>query len=48
VKKRMEDFMKNNPRDKHGTHRYTLEMFGLTQEEVRQRFSNYMQRYELG
>ncbi len=48
VKKRMEDFMKNNPRDKHGTHRYTLEMFGLTQEEVRQRFSHYMQRYELG
>ena len=48
VTKRMEDFMKSNPRDKHGSHRYTLEMFHLTQEEVRQRFTHYMQRYELG
>ncbi len=48
VKKRMEDFVKNNPRDKHGTHRYTLEMFSLTPEQVRQRFAHYMERYELG
>jgi len=48
VKQRMEDFMKSNPRDKHGTHRYTLEMFHLTPEGVRQRFAQYMQRYELG
>jgi hypothetical protein len=48
MKKRMEDFMKNSPRDKHGTHRYTPGMLNLKPEQVRQGFAHYMERYELG
>jgi len=48
VKKRMHAFHQDNPRDKRGTHRYTLEMFHLRPEQVEDRFARYMERYELG
>ncbi len=43
----MAGFIQNNPRDKRGTHSYTLEMFHLTQKQVKQRFSSYIERYKL-
>ena len=42
VKSRMEQFMKDNPKDKHGKHHYTLEEFGLNEKEINKRFSDYI------
>ena len=41
VKADMEKFMKNNPRDKHGSHTYKAEDFGINPEKDRARFSEY-------
>lgn len=35
----------DNPRDKHGAHRYSLEQFGLNRELVCERFAAYRERY---
>lgn len=37
--------LRNNPRNKHGKHRYTLEQFGLDPEKLRERFGPYMTKY---
>lgn len=34
-----------NPQHKHGTHRYTLEQFGLDADQVRARFAGYIERF---
>jgi len=36
----MRAFLADKPKDKHGTHRYTLEEFGLTRDMVADRFRN--------
>jgi hypothetical protein len=36
-----------NPRQRHGTHEYSLEQFGLTPEEVRHRLARYIERFDL-
>lgn len=36
-----------HPRGKHGTHRYSLEEFGLTPERVRERFGAYLERFPM-
>jgi hypothetical protein len=41
VKTDMEAFMKNNPRDKHGSHTYKAEDFGIAPEKDRARFADY-------
>ncbi len=41
VKADMEKFMKNNPRDKHGSHTYRAEDFGIDAESDRRRFAEY-------
>jgi hypothetical protein len=41
----MERFVAENPKDKHGVHRYTLEEFGLDRETERNRFRFYTEQY---
>ena len=38
---RIARWMEGNPKEKHGTHRYSLEDFGLTSEKVNRHFSDY-------
>jgi hypothetical protein len=37
----------DNPKDAHGTHVYSLEEFGLDPAEIRSRFADYQERFEL-
>ncbi len=41
----MQQYLENRPRDKHGTHHYTLEDFGLSRREHKPRFQEYNHRY---
>ena len=43
----MQAYLDNRPRDKHGTHHYTLEKFGLNREKHSHVFSEYCQRFDL-
>ncbi len=45
AEERMERFLMENPRDKHGTHRYALEMFGIDAEKTAERFAAYSERF---
>ena len=47
VRHRMRTFLDDNPRGKHGTHRYTLDMFGLSPDEVNERMASYADRFDL-
>ena len=47
VRHRMRTFLDDNPRGKHGTHRYTLDMFGLSPGEVNERMASYADRFDL-
>ncbi|HUR51423.1 MAG TPA: sulfotransferase [Mycobacteriales bacterium] len=38
-------YLATNPRDKHGTHTYTLEEFGLERDEVEAAFADYNKRF---
>ena len=44
---RMRRFLAENPRDKHGTHRYSLDFAGLDAESLRPRFADYQRRFEV-
>jgi hypothetical protein len=41
----MRRFLAANPRDKHGTHRYTLAEAGLDPDAEGHRFAFYQERY---
>jgi len=41
IRARMREFISRNPRHKRGVHQYSLDMFGLDAEEVRERFASY-------
>lgn len=41
----MRDFLAANPKDKHGTHRYSLKEFGLDSDEQARRFADYRARF---
>lgn len=45
TKRRMQDFLDGNPREKHGVHGYTLEDFGLDATRVRAAFASYWERF---
>lgn len=45
AEKAMRDFLAANPKDKHGTHRYSLEEFGLDRTEQARRFAGYRTRF---
>lgn len=40
-------FHQQNPKDRFGTHRYSLEQFGMTREEEMRRYAAYRERFRL-
>ena len=38
---RMQQFLDNNPKDKHGAHTYTLDDFGLSKSDIQSSFAHY-------
>ena len=47
AERRMKEFIARNPRDKHGTHRYTAAMFGLDDERIECQFADYTRRFDI-
>lgn len=47
IERRMRAFFADNPRGKHGSHRYELSDFGLTLGEIRERFRDYCEAYDV-
>jgi hypothetical protein len=45
---RLNHYVQQNPRGKHGAHRYAPEDFGQTGEAISKRFAAYIERFELG
>jgi hypothetical protein len=45
AEQRMRRFLAENPRDKHGTHRYSLDFAGLDEAQLRPRFADYQRRF---
>lgn len=45
AERRMLSFLAENPKDKHGRHRYSLEQFGLDAEQERERYRAYRERF---
>ena len=43
----MRQWQRDRPKDKHGTHRYAAEDFGLTTTAIRDRMAGYIERYGL-
>ena len=43
----MNHYMQANPKGKHGRHTYSLEDYGLTTEQVRERYANYCERFSI-
>lgn len=39
---RFQQFLKNNPKDKHGVHDYSLDDFGLKESFIEEKYSNYL------
>jgi Sulfotransferase family len=44
---RLNSYVRQNPRGKHGAHRYAPENFGQTAEAISERFAAYNERFEL-
>ncbi len=44
---KMEQFLSEEPKDKRGVHRYSLEKFGLTSELITSHFNSYINRFKL-
>lgn len=44
---RMQRLMKENPRHKHGVHRYDLTQFGLQADAIRREFAPYCERFQI-
>ena len=44
---RMKRFIADNPKDKHGIHRYSPEEYGVDPEKIRESFRPYMERFGL-
>ena len=45
TRKRMSQWVENNRQGKHGTHDYTLDTFGLTEDDINAAFSFYVDNY---
>ena len=43
----MSAYSASHPKDKHGKHEYDLATYGLTREQVRERFARYIERFGL-
>jgi len=46
-RRRMAAWMEENPQDRFGRHRYTLDGFGLSAGEVGEQFAHYAERYQV-
>ena len=44
---RMKAFIADNPKDKHGIHRYSPDEYGVDPEQIRESFRPYMERFGL-
>ena len=44
---RMKAFIADNPKDKHGIHRYSPEEYGIDPEQIHASFRPYMERFGL-
>jgi hypothetical protein len=47
VEGRMRTFLADNPREKHGVHRYEMADFGLDLDQIRARFEGYCNAYDI-
>ncbi len=47
AQKAMADYMANNPQGKHGRHTYDLTDYGLTREQIRARYRDYCERFDI-
>lgn len=47
AKYNMKTFLAQNPKHRHGVHRYSLSEYGLTEEEILSHFKPYIHRYAL-
>ncbi len=47
LEQRMQQYLDDNPRGKHGKHEYSLADYGLTKEREDNRFSQYIKRFDL-
>jgi hypothetical protein len=47
LEERIREFLRRNPKDLFGKHRYSLEEFGLNVEEETSRYAAYRQRFRL-
>ena len=47
LKERIQEFVRQNPKDQYGRHHYSLEEFGLNLEEETRRYSFYRERFRL-
>jgi hypothetical protein len=47
VKQRMQKFIDDNPKDRHGTHTYTMEQFGLNEATERERYRFYQDYFNV-
>lgn len=43
----MNAFIQNNPQGKHGSHKYALEDYGLTKEQIRAHYKDYTDRFNI-
>lgn len=44
----MEESLRKNVQYRYGIHRYSLKWFGLSRDEIKERFSGYYKRYNIG
>ena len=47
LEERLGEFLHHNPKDRFGSHRYSLEQFGMNREEELKRFAAYRERFRL-
>ncbi len=47
MEQRILEFLSHNPKDRFGKHRYSLEEFGLNQDEEKRRYAAYRERFGL-
>ena len=42
----MQRYLEENPQNKHGKHEYTLEQFGITDEDINKNFAEYLRYFK--
>jgi hypothetical protein len=47
AKHRMREYIATHPKDEHGEHRYSLEAFGLREDEIRAAFKGYCEHFDV-